>query len=134
MPGLDGGGASGIAAHSTAQLLDARRERVVTDRHAAPDAGEQLLFGDDLRRPDGQHVQHGGCPGRQSHLSIAAPKLASSRVETKRGKCEMPVGRHAPARLRISRKFPGIPPVLPGLSPCEILARESCDRNQEASS
>jgi hypothetical protein len=108
VPGLDGGGAAGIVAHGPAQLLDARRERVVADRHAAPNAGEQLLFGDDLRRVHGQHVQHGGSARRQLDLGSIAPKLAGAPIEAERAERVSPLRGHVPN----ASEFPGILPEL----------------------
>ena len=115
VPGLDVMRVPGVVAERASQLLNTRRERVVADRHAAPDAIEQVLLGDELLGPLGQLLQHGGSPRRELDLAAVAPKLPGSRVKTKQAKSELPVIGHAPARLRISRKFPGTPPVLPGL-------------------
>jgi hypothetical protein len=104
VPSLDGVWAPSIIAEHAPQLLDAGCEGVVAHRNAAPNAVRHFLFGDKLLRPLGQQVQHGSCPRRKLRLVAVTPKLAGSRVETKRGKRKLAILGHGG---QFASEFPG---------------------------
>lgn len=63
----------GVIVERPAQLLDARRQRIVADGGAVPHRREQIVFRD---RPAGmrhQRLQHVGGFWRESDLSVAGP-------------------------------------------------------------
>ena len=72
-----------VIAERPAQLLDARRERVVAHCDAAPDALEQLLLANQFLRPFGQNVEHRGHARCELHLAPFAPQLPAAWSEAK---------------------------------------------------
>src|SRR5262249_32541939 len=120
---LDVARAPGVVAERAAQLLNARGERIVGDRDAVPHLVEQARLGHYLRgalgprRPPGRRLQRGGGARRELPLAAVARQLSASPVQAKRAERQLPLAGHASAPFRISRKFPGTLPGLPGPSP-----------------
>jgi hypothetical protein len=117
--GLDVARAAGVVGERAAQLLDAGRQRIVTDRATAPHAIEELLLGDDLLRAFCQRAEHGGGARRQLDHAAVAAELAAARVEPNLAEGELPIHGHLD-----HARFPG---TLPELSQDLTAAgRETC--------
>src|SRR5262245_48057203 len=81
MPRLDEARTPGIIVEGPPQLLDARRERRVTDDRISPHGAEQLRARDQLAGALDQGSEHGRRPRRDFHLALAGPETTALRME-----------------------------------------------------
>ena len=129
MAGFDKFGRRASSPSAPRSLLDARRQGVVADRHAGPDPVQQFLLADDLLR-----LVRPACAARRPPAASASSRCRRAKAGRFAPRNEMRQMQnanrgHAPAHLRISRKFPGTPPVVPGLS-----QPNSCTRSRRPQS
>src|SRR5262249_61773482 len=106
-----------IVLESTAQLLNTRGQRIVTDSGASPDAGKQVLFGDWCPGVHHELLQHGRGLRGQPDLLPAGPEPARPGVEpiAAEGDASGRVDIHAPHFHTTSERSRRNPGTVPGL-------------------
>ena len=82
MPRFDEAWPLGIVRKRLAQLLDARRKRVIADDGILPHRGEQLFPADRLPGVRHQRFEHRGSLRREFDLPLAGPQAPGFEIET----------------------------------------------------
>ena len=122
VPRLDEARLLRIVFERPAQLLDARRERIVADGRAAPDRGEQAAFRDRLSGVHDELLQHAGRLRRQPDLGRAAPQTSGPGLE--------PIAVEADARVPSRSLSPPRPAYARGASAAGSWRAPPAERHQ----